>query len=74
MRKKWIYRKLEAFGIYPRSKFESESAGARGQELEGTFGGDGSGRVGRIRNEDDQCYRRMSSIFFPYLFFSITSG
>ena len=49
----------------------SESGGAHGQELEGTFRGDGSERVGRIRNEGNQCYQRMSPIFFPCFVFRL---
>jgi hypothetical protein len=52
----------------------SESGGAHGQELEGTFGDGGSERVGRIRNQDDQCYQRTSSILFPYFVFLLPAA
>ena len=78
MCKKWIHRKLEAFGIYRGREAHlsprSESGGAQGQKLQDTFRGDGSERVCRIRSEDDQCYRRTSSIFFRALFFGLPAA
>ena len=66
MRKNWIHRKLKVLGISPGSG----SVCARGQELEGIFGGAGSGRMGvGFWNEDDQSQRRTFLIFFLTLFF-----
>jgi hypothetical protein len=75
MRKKWMYRKLEALGISPGWAASlspgAGSGGARGQELVGAVGGAGSGRVGlEIWNEDDQSYQRTFSFFFLALSFS----
>ena len=74
MLKKWMHREPEALSMGAGREASLSpgfgSGGARGHELDGIFGGAGTGRGSLgIRNGDDHSYRRTFSIFFHTLLF-----